>query len=400
VVVLKAIVLIMVSFLVGVAIGATAVGSEPIHVAVTKRPRTASALRTLSRQYNNPIGFSNLTDFQDSEYYGPVSIGTPPQEFQVIFDTGSSNLWVPSHRCVSKACKTHNKYDPSKSSTYTKDGRKLLLPYGSGVCAGTMVKDTVFLGGVALEEVVVGSIAIEPGEIWVESPFDGILGLAYPQIAMPVDKTDPVLPPVDVMMQRSLLDENKFAFYLSTCKPPSQKGGTDTCDGSQVTFGGVDETKFTGDIHWVNMPIIQKKLGYWLVTGNKLKVGDKQIACGTFGCPMVVDSGTSVIVAPGSFDMSVFPNVSSDCTGVEALPDVSVTLGGKEFTLGPDFYVLRAADDANGEDECQLGIISQNVGVPMMWILGDPFLRKYYSIYDRDQDKVGFALANQPVVVV
>lgn len=316
-----------------------------------------------------------------------------------FFDTGSSNLWVPSQECNSTkypACKTHNKYDLSKSSTYVEDGRKLLLPYGSGICAGTLVKETISLGGVVLDNVAVGSIKNEPGKVWVESPFDGILGLGYPQIAMPPDVDDPVLPPVDIMMQRSLLDENKFAFYLSTCKPPSGHGGDETCDGSQVTFGGVDETKFSGDIHWVTMPAIQKVLGYWYVNGKDFKVGDQTVACDGNGCGMVVDTGTSVIVAPASFDMSVFPTVSSDCSNVGSLPDVSITLGGKEFSLGPEFYVLRGADDANENDECMLGIISQFVGVPYMWILGDPFLRKYYSIYDRDQDQVGFALANQP----
>merc|ERR1712031_92585 len=86
-------------------------------------------------------------------------------------------------------------------------------------------------------------------------------------------------------------------------------------------------------------------------------------------------------------------NVSTDCSNVHSLPTVTVSMGGKDFDLGPEFYVIRQTAD-NGEVQCQLGIEGVNAGVPI-WILGDPFLRKYYTAWDKDNNQVGFALAKQ-----
>lgn len=300
-----------------------------------------------------------------------------------------------SSKCISKACKTHHKFEPAKSSTLHPDGRRLILPYGSGVCAGTLIEDTIKVGGVSLTNVSVGTIEVEPGKVWVESPFDGILGMGYPQIAMPHDLNNPVLPPFDVMMKQKLLEKNQFAFFLTTCEPAKE-----TCDGSQLTLGGVDETKFSGEITWVKNAVYQKALGYWLVKSSSFAVAGNKVECSTpgLGCPMVVDTGTSVIVVPPvqfeKVNQTIGP-VNADCSNADSLPTVSITLGGKEFSLEPKFYVLRGADE-NGQVQCQSGIQGMSVGEPLLWILGDPFLRKYYTVFDRDGGRVGFATANQP----
>merc|ERR1712076_322417 len=86
--------------------------------------------------------------------------------------------------------------------------------------------------------------------------------------------------------------------------------------------------------------------------------------------------------------------VNEDCSNVNSLPTISFSLSGKDFDLGPDFYVLRMKDDS-GKEQCQLGIEGVNAGVPI-WILGDPFLRKYYTVWDAEANRVGFATAKQP----
>jgi hypothetical protein len=108
----------------------------------------------------------------------------------VIFDTGSSNLWVPSSTCTTLACRLHNQYNSSASSTYKANGTKFDLLYGSGEVAGYWSYDTVNFGGAEVKNVTFGQATKEVGLSFIAAQFDGILGMAYPAIS--VDKITPV----------------------------------------------------------------------------------------------------------------------------------------------------------------------------------------------------------------
>ena len=74
----------------------------------------------------------DLTDQEnDTLWTGEITIGTDDQKFVVDFDTGSSDLWVPSTSCSS--CGSHNKYDPSTSGT--KESGSFSISYGDGSTA-------------------------------------------------------------------------------------------------------------------------------------------------------------------------------------------------------------------------------------------------------------------------
>ncbi|CAN7938996.1 unnamed protein product, partial [Ixodes hexagonus] len=141
-----------------------------------------------------------LVNLLDVEYYGSITMGTPPQDFQVVFDTGSANLWLPSSRCTSNFCTHHNRYGSSRSSTSEPDGRNFTILYGSGNVDGFLSKDICRVAGAEVARQPLGEALTVAGDSLLQAPFDGILGLGYPSIAV-----DGVVPVFDNMMKQGLL---------------------------------------------------------------------------------------------------------------------------------------------------------------------------------------------------
>jgi hypothetical protein len=230
-----------------------------------------------------------------------------------------------------------------------------------------------------------GELTHEAADVFGQAPFDGILGMGPPKAAV-----DHVAMPMQQLVKQGKIQHNIFAFYLSS-------GGK---VGSTLTLGGTDSQFYTGDFSYVPVAKAAKLLPYWLVSGTSIKVGDeKVVSCSwLFGCDMVVDTGTSLFAGPTKDVaklISKIGNVSADCSNVKDLPIISISMNGKDFTLDPDFYVLRMEDET-GKEQCVLGIQGMDAGVPI-WILGDTFLRKYYTVWDAEANRVGFALAKHPV---
>ncbi|NXE50300.1 PEPE protein, partial [Casuarius casuarius] len=208
----------------------------------------------------------------DTEYYGTIAIGTPPQEFTVVFDTGSSNLWVPSVYCSSAACKNHKKFNPAKSDTFQSISETLSIQYGTGSMKGVVGSDVVTVASLEDTNQVFGLSTTEPGEFFIYVKFDGILGLGYPSLSV-----DGITPVFDNMVDEGLVEENLFSVYLSRERK-----------GSLVFFGGIDESYFTGSIHWI--PVSYE--GYWQISMDRVIVDGEVVACED-GCQAIVDTGTS-----------------------------------------------------------------------------------------------------------
>ncbi|GMN44125.1 hypothetical protein TIFTF001_013305 [Ficus carica] len=223
-----------------------------------------------------------LKNYLDAQYYGEIGIGSPVQNFTVIFDTGSSNLWVPSAKCYfSLACYFHSRYKSSKSTTYTSIGKSCEINYGSGSISGFFSQDNVQVGDVVVKDQVFIEATREGSLSFLLAKFDGILGLGFQEISV-----GNVTPVWYNMVQQDLVSDEVFSFWLNR-DPTAEVGG-------EIIFGGVDEKHFKGKHTYV--PVTKK--GYWQIEMGDIFVGNQSTGVCEGGCAAVVDSGTSLLAGP------------------------------------------------------------------------------------------------------
>uniref|UniRef100_A0A8C5SR84 Peptidase A1 domain-containing protein n=1 Tax=Laticauda laticaudata TaxID=8630 RepID=A0A8C5SR84_LATLA len=312
-----------------------------------------------------------LLNYLDVQYYGKIYIGTPPQEFTVVFDTGSSNLWVPSVFCKSPACKNHQRFNPNLSFTFKKTRQSMAIWYGTGSMKGMLGYDTVQVSSYSDTNQPFGLSFEEPGSIFTYAKFDGILGLAYPTIS--VDQATPVF---DNLMKEGLVQQDLFSFYLSRKET-----------GSMITFGGIDHSHYTGSINWI--PVSQQT--YWQISMDSVLVNGQKIGCNS-GCQAIVDTGTSLLAGPSSAIISILKAIGAkpgqsviNCSSLSNLPDIVFVINGIHYPLPPAAYIHKF----------MFSLCSTNFqpSAGDLWILGDVFIREYYSIFDRGNNRVGLAKA-------
>lgn len=344
------------------------------------------------------------------QYFALLGVGTPPQSFTVLCDTGSPVTWVPGASWCSsrRGCDGKHGFNSSASASGVPANLSVAVQYGDGSSVeGSLWWESVRLGGLTVPGAPVallGPASTTPADDVV----DGLLGLGLSS----------VVPPgvVATAYAQGLLPAPVFSFWLNP-------HALQPADGGLLVLGGVDAAQAAGPLLWA--PVTDTTLGGWPVALAGVFVGAASppvpVACGPGAPPCVaaVDTGTSLILGPPQAVAAIYAAINaalqaararrgvarrlvdwgrgSRCGALAAqLPPVSFGLGGGVLTLDAWQYLRQ---DARGALACTAVFAAVELpaqpGGPS-WLLGDAFLSAFTTVFDAQQRAVGFAPALPP----
>ncbi|CAI5714676.1 unnamed protein product [Peronospora farinosa] len=339
---------------------------------------------------------TTLQNFGNVQYIGSVGFGHPPQYLDMIFDTGSSDTWIPGINCTSYG--SHHQFDIQKSTTCRDTDEKFYDVYGSGSVSGTVVVDSVSISGYTVNSARFG-VTDDESEMLQDFPADGIFGMGFEGLAH-ISR-----PTVFAALAGQNADlENMFAFFLTH---------EAYLTGSELHIGGYDLSVVGPNASFHYTPVVKlpefDSFMYWTIKVNNFFILPQSIdvdesngrrsktdvtanICAPF-CYAIIDTGTSLISVPASQFNEVVTKITRglNCDGIDcdsvSVEDFPVLHFGMEpdnvFLLQPQDYVL-----CSKWSQCKLQFQSTT---DRWWILGDVFIKTYYTLFDAERMRVGFA---------
>jgi len=367
----------------------------------------------LSKQMT-PVIRDNKVVSHKSAYFGTIKLGAPvAQEFSVVFDTGSGHVILPGTGCNSEVCLAHRRYDTKASNSahdidadgsLVEDGQgrdQVTIGFGTGEVTGEFAQDQVCLGSDGADGTgglarCVGGMKLVQAVAMSEQPFgsfafDGVVGLGLSALSL-----DPDFSFLNGLSKQGRIARPHVGIFIA-----------DSDDGpSEISFGGHRPERLQGPLNWA--PVTQAELGYWQIRIKGIRVGGKPIDfCDGDACTAIIDTGSSHIGVPAGLLTSLQDSLSTwhavnesvDCRDAVG-PDVQFDLDGFSLNLRTKDYARRLpftnATDNTADTVCRPRLMRVGLPPPLgpkLFILGEPILRRYMSVFDWGEKKVGFGLA-------
>ncbi|KAJ3206593.1 hypothetical protein HDU67_008078 [Dinochytrium kinnereticum] len=321
-------------------------------------------------------------------YAAPVTLGNG-QRFNVHIDTGSADTWLRGPNCQSRDRSCVGTRVDITDPTLTSTSRSFQVQYGSGAVAGQIYRGSMVAGGASSSPLYFG-VSTEESGFDDQGYTDGLMGLAYDSISnirrglgggVGTSETN------FFDQMKFGVGERRFGVYLSNARDG---------DRGELTLGGDNPRRYTGPVNCI--PLVQTSFWAFSLAGSTFQVGNIQSALGGSLSYAIADTGTTLAI----LDDGVAANINRAIGGIYDFrygvylvncglrnggPQVMLNIGGYSFAVPPTIYVL---EDPSGL--CFSGFTGGASGGAVA-ILGDTFLRAYYSIYDKDNSRVCFAKA-------
>ncbi|KAI8638395.1 aspartic peptidase domain-containing protein [Parasitella parasitica] len=331
----------------------------------------------------------------DLAYLIDIHIGTPPQLFTLLLDTGSSSTWVPIQGCGRYCGYPKHSLVPSNSSTFNTDNMVFSIRYGEGFSRGYYAKDTVTINHVAVPQVNFAVSDYNDGDLTMDGA-DGIFALGPDNLSIYNNPGQKVIPTfVTTMFEEGIIDNNVFSVYF---QPVTHNVREQKRINGEIVFGGVQERHIVGNVSYVSTTTQEEFKDYWAVdidaisVGNYTKMYEKKIAG-------MVDTGSTLVFLPREIISRVFKGVKGlrrDFSGqyivpcqAPNLPVISITMNNTKFTITPENYLITGGLLSYSKENCYTYLQESPPFVDV--ILGYGFLQQYVSVYDNENKRIGFA---------
>nr|CAH8848526.1 unnamed protein product [Trichobilharzia regenti] len=346
--------------------------------------------RLLQRSWMNLLNVADtptsepLYNYGNIQYYGEVLVGTPPQKFRVLFDTGSTETWLPSRKCwfLDIPCWFIRFYDSSKSSTYKPNGTEFDINYLSGSYSGYWSMDTMQISSLVIRNQAFAEVTDVFSNDFFSAKFDGIVGMSRRIVSRYGN-----LPFFPNIFSQSRDMDPVFSFYLNR-----ENGHV----GGELVIGGVNPEYFIGDFE--SLPVVSDNR--WSVIIKSMKIGGVDFCLGT--CIGIIDTGTSLILGHSRSVDAVNNHLgaslggggeySFDCNNIHMLPTIEFVFRRRTYVFSPKDYVLKVENWLYAD--CTSPFASSDGLSPGYWVLGDVFMSKFYTVFDFGWSQIKLADVN------